>query len=773
MLLRPATPLSIIFFAAFVLLLLSTLTTPVIKAIPLAKFNGIDFGVFGYCKGSDCSGMGIGYTADSTLFQSSTDGDFDLPSGARHTLSAILVVHPVAAFLSLVCFVLAVAAHFHSPSHSSRYLMGLLVLTFPTLLVSLLAFLVDILLFVPHMAYGGWLVLAATIIIAVGAVMTCAMRRTLVSRKARKKRIEEHAEMNGQNYYANRMQPPPVTGTIITEDPNLPRAESPPPMPSMSPSDKGGPDFATFEMQKTSMDDRTPLNPKNGSVRSGSTEGNDRNNPGRYYGEAPPLPMGPPRDQYGHPLRHQGSNGTMQSGRGGGPPPFYGPSPSRGRGGYPPRGRGGFPPRGRGGPPGMRGPPPPGWNGPGGRGGMGPPGMAMGAPRGGRGGGPPPYQNRFYGYPAPNGRGPPPGAYDGPPYYQGQEQPGMMAGPENGPIGQAVEMDARAGTPKRDVNNYGLRDSDDDLRGMIGLQQGNFNGDDKPHRQDSQSTGKMSPTSEYSHPSHPSSVYVPPRRNWAEEGESPPPLNPMITNNASQSSPEESPQEARGLSPIAASPISEHPTEMAAALPNTSKSSPHPGHARQPSADNYVEDMDPRFTENNSPDNAAAQGSNLPSALMAGFSPNRSQNASPMVPVPSPLHVGNAPPSPLPPPQMVTADDIPEFEGPRSPGGESDASHFTSISQRGINPNWQPPQMTGPRPGYGYAPPRRPKPEEAVLDANPEFSLPGVPAPGRTRDVRNMRGGRGGGGRGLPPGAAASGGISLGGAGGSRYPGAL
>ncbi|KAK7606267.1 SUR7/PalI family-domain-containing protein [Phyllosticta paracitricarpa] len=727
MLLRPATPLSIIFFAAFVLLLLSTLSTPVVKAIPLAKFNGIDFGVFGYCKGSDCSGMGIGYTADSTLFSSSTDGDFDLPSGARHTLSAILVVHPVAAFLSLVCFALAVAAHFHSPSHSSRYLMGLLVLTFPTLLVSLLAFLVDILLFVPHMAYGGWLVLAATIIIAVGAVMTCAMRRTLVSRKARKKRIEEHAEMNGQNYYANRMQPPPVTGTIVTEDPNLPRAESPPPMASMSPSDKGGPDFATFEMQKTSMDDRTPLNPKNGSVRSSSTENMDRN-PGRYYGEAPPMP-GPPRDQYGNPLRHQGSNGTIQSGRGGAPPPFYGPSPSRGRGGYPPRGRGGFPPRGR--------------------------------------GGPPPYQNRLYGYPAPNGRGPPPGAYDGAPYYQGQEQPGMMSGPENGPIGQAVEMDARVGTPKQNVNNYGLRDSDDDLRGMIGLQQGNFNGDDKPQRQDSQSTGKMSPTSDYSHPSHPSSVYVPPRRNWTED-ESPPPINPMVRN-GQESSPEESPQEARGLSPIAASPISEHPAEISAALPNTSKSSPHPGHARQPSRDNYVEDMDPRFTENNP--NNAQNSNNLPSALMPGYSPNRSQNTSPMVP--SPLNVGNAPPSPLPPPQMVTADDFPEFDGPRSPGGDSDASHFTSISQRGVNPNWQPPQMSGPRPGYGYAPPRRPKPEEAVLDANPEFSLPGVPAPGRTRDVRNaMRGGRGGG-RALPPGAAASGGVNLGGTGGSRYPGAL
>ncbi|KKY25239.1 putative ph signal transduction protein [Diplodia seriata] len=179
MLLRPATPLSILFFAAFALLLLSTISTPIIQAIPLAEFNGITYGVFGYCTTKGCSDLGIGYTTaeDDGLFDSSSD--FDLPSGARHTLSAILIVHPVAAFLALVCFALAFAAHFHAPSHSPRYLMILLVLIFPTLLVSLLAFLVDILLFVPHVAWGGWIVLAATVVIAVSGVVTCAMRRTL------------------------------------------------------------------------------------------------------------------------------------------------------------------------------------------------------------------------------------------------------------------------------------------------------------------------------------------------------------------------------------------------------------------------------------------------------------------------------------------------------------------------------------------------------------------------------------------------------------------
>lgn len=66
-LLRPATPLSILFFVAFVLLLLSTLSTPIIKAIPLATYQGVDFGVFGYCKGSECSKITVGYNTGEQL----------------------------------------------------------------------------------------------------------------------------------------------------------------------------------------------------------------------------------------------------------------------------------------------------------------------------------------------------------------------------------------------------------------------------------------------------------------------------------------------------------------------------------------------------------------------------------------------------------------------------------------------------------------------------------------------------------------------------------
>jgi hypothetical protein len=60
--LRPATPLAIIFFLAFVLLLLSTISTPIIKQIPLGSYQGYDFGVFGWCNGDRCEGPQIGYT---------------------------------------------------------------------------------------------------------------------------------------------------------------------------------------------------------------------------------------------------------------------------------------------------------------------------------------------------------------------------------------------------------------------------------------------------------------------------------------------------------------------------------------------------------------------------------------------------------------------------------------------------------------------------------------------------------------------------------------
>ncbi|KAK6956183.1 hypothetical protein Daesc_001456 [Daldinia eschscholtzii] len=74
----------------------------------------------------------------------------------------------------------------------------------------------------------------------------------------------------------------------------------------------------------------------------------------------------------------------------------------------------------------------------------------------------------------------------------------------------------------------------------------------------------------------------------------------------------------------------------------------------------------------------------------------------------------------LPPQDGPSYDDVPPQ--PMSPA-ISEQSGFTSISQRGINPRWNPP------PGHGYnqqMPPRKPvgRNEVNVLNSNPDFQLP-------------------------------------------------
>lgn len=80
----------------------------------------------------------------------------------------------------------------------------------------------------------------------------------------------------------------------------------------------------------------------------------------------------------------------------------------------------------------------------------------------------------------------------------------------------------------------------------------------------------------------------------------------------------------------------------------------------------------------------------------------------------------------------------------RSPGAESDRSNFTSISQRGVNPRWNPPPMPN-QGAYPGPPPRRParppqqQRQDMLLNSNPDFQLPS------SRMGSPPRGGAGGG----------------------------
>lgn len=58
---HPATLLSALLLVAFGLLVVSVISTPIVRAITIATVDGVQYGVFGYCKGSSCSAIHIGY----------------------------------------------------------------------------------------------------------------------------------------------------------------------------------------------------------------------------------------------------------------------------------------------------------------------------------------------------------------------------------------------------------------------------------------------------------------------------------------------------------------------------------------------------------------------------------------------------------------------------------------------------------------------------------------------------------------------------------------
>lgn len=448
---------------------------------------------------------------------------FDLPSGVRNTLSAILIVHPVAALITLVMTIMAAVSHLHSPSHSTRYLLILFIFLLIDFLVCLLAFLIDVLLFVPHLAWGSYLVLAATILVAMSGLVTCAMRRTLVSRKDRQRRIAQNAEMSGENYYNRTAQDKTTVEPEVSRQPTLPTVS-------------GGngvhdnlPSFTTFEQKSRSdqaSEEAIPLTRRTTSNRSPVPPNEVASVGGVAAFSRNPQRQGS-RDQFGNPIdnatdpyatrrgpspslsnRGTGAGGGYRGGRGGygrGGYDNYG-APVRGRGGYGPSGRAGYGPRG-------------------GRGGYGQPNRGGYASNGMRGGlnAPSGYSNGSYdrrpspaqnfahdvqpsepsnGYSSTNPSMPSVNTYTA---YSPEstlpraESPPPLPGTEPATVGgRAVEMDATPAVQRHDGGTYGqLRDSDADVAGMVGLQQGQI-----PQRHDTyMSEGSKYSTDEYVSPS--------------------------------------------------------------------------------------------------------------------------------------------------------------------------------------------------------------------------------------------------------------------------------
>lgn len=123
--------------------------------------------------------------------------------------------------------------------------------------------------------------------------------------------------------------------------------------------------------------------------------------------------------------------------------------------------------------------------------------------------------------------------------------------------------------------------------------------------------------------------------------------------------------------------------------PDPERSTPNVPVAGTGSRSDYYEDIDPKF-----------EGT-----------PHQTAYEAPM------LHA--------PPPEPVYEDVHAVVGGARSPA-ESERSNFTSISQRGVNPRWEP-QPPMPNPGFPLRRPAQTKQQrqDVLLNNNPDFQLPG------------------------------------------------
>ncbi|RKP29601.1 pali-domain-containing protein [Metschnikowia bicuspidata] len=145
---------SILLFVALVLLILATVSVPVTSSFTLAVTESARYGLLGYCAGLSCTGAQY-----PVLFADANDSaTWLLGTFVRNTLAKVFVVCPVAAGFALITFVSSVVLVCFDTS-----VLKTVALIFNVLaaVASALVCVMVVLVFTPHVAWLGWLTVAA------------------------------------------------------------------------------------------------------------------------------------------------------------------------------------------------------------------------------------------------------------------------------------------------------------------------------------------------------------------------------------------------------------------------------------------------------------------------------------------------------------------------------------------------------------------------------------------------------------------------------------
>ncbi|RDL40351.1 uncharacterized protein BP5553_00330 [Venustampulla echinocandica] len=196
-------------FAASILLLVTTISAPVINNIALLKVDlsggdsSLSFGTFGYCitqPGDDvCSGKHIGYNPAEILEGAGIEEFNRASTDSTKALTRVMILHPVACGVSFIAFLLALGSGFCGAIFAS-------VVAMLAFLISLVAVICDFVSFgiikrhvnnedsgnKANFSVAIWLILVAMLCLFIGTIivlLTCCS-----SRMHRQKRGSKHAE---------------------------------------------------------------------------------------------------------------------------------------------------------------------------------------------------------------------------------------------------------------------------------------------------------------------------------------------------------------------------------------------------------------------------------------------------------------------------------------------------------------------------------------------------------------------------------------------------
>lgn len=168
--------------------LLPVISVPFTANLALSRYDNRAYGVFGWCYNAEngskhCMSASIGYT---DLYDNRIVHKVNLPSRLRYSFTKLLIVHPLSLGITFILWIMVILVLLPPFRSSPRYLLIVALYSTPAFLCCLLAFLIDILLFISQLDWIGWLVLASTVIMAICCFLLWTLRRSASIKKYEK-----------------------------------------------------------------------------------------------------------------------------------------------------------------------------------------------------------------------------------------------------------------------------------------------------------------------------------------------------------------------------------------------------------------------------------------------------------------------------------------------------------------------------------------------------------------------------------------------------------